>query len=122
MAKLTSSAYSFDIFTEITKNIFLFPLWWYSIGLVRLLRRLTIFISNREKSLALFVWIKNIFVPMYGQRDFQGIIISIVIRIFQIIFRTIVMTIYLFFALIIFWLWIVTPIFIVYQIIWQLFL
>lgn len=122
MAKLTSSAYSFDIFTEIAKNIFFAPLWWYSVGLIRLTRRLSIFISNREKSLALFVWIKNIFTPMYGQRDFQGIIISVFIRIFQIIFRLIVITLYLSVVIAIFWLWALAPIFIIYQIIWQIFL
>lgn len=118
----TSSAYSANIFGDILKDILLFPVWWYSVGLFRLIIRLRDFIIDREKSLALFVWIKNIFVPMYAQRDIPGVLISIFIRIVQIIFRSIITIFWLLVILIIFWIWVIAPIFIVYQIIWQLFL
>jgi len=118
----TSSAYSANIFGDILKDVLFFPLWWYSVGLLRMTIKLKNFIADREKTLALFVWIKNIFIPMYGQRDWQGILISLFIRFIQIIFRSIIMIFWLIVALALFWLWIIAPIFIIYQIIWQLFL
>lgn len=118
----TSNIYSSNLLIDILKEIFLFPFWWYSIGLIKFIISLRNFIVNREKGLALFVWIKNIFVPMYGQRDFQGIIISIFIRTLQIIIRSIIMFFWLIVVIALFWVWLLAPIFIIYQIIWQLFL
>lgn len=118
----TSSAYLANIFGDILKDVLLFPLWWYSVGLLRMTIKLKDFIADREKSLALFIWIKNVFIPMYGQRDWQGILISLFIRFVQIIFRSIIMIFWLAVALGLFWLWVIAPIFIIYQIIWQIFL
>ena len=67
----TSNIYSQNLLLDILKEIFFFPFWWYSIGLIKFIISLKDFISNREKGLALSIWIKNIFVPMYGQRDIQ---------------------------------------------------
>ena len=39
--------------------------------------------------LALGVWIKNIFVPMFGQRDWQSRLISVFMRIVNIVGRSI---------------------------------
>lgn len=40
------------------------------------------------KSMAVGVWVKNIFVPMFGQRDWQSRIISFVMRVVNIIGRS----------------------------------
>jgi hypothetical protein len=39
-------------------------------------------------SLSLGVWLKNIFVPMYGQRDWESRLISVFMRSVQIVFRS----------------------------------
>jgi hypothetical protein len=113
--KLSLGGVIWDVF----KDILFFPFWWYSLGLFKMLVKLKDFLADKQKGLALGVWIKNIFVPMYGQRDWQGALISIFIRIFQIIGRSIIMLVYVAAALVFFWLWMLFPVAVVYEIIWQ---
>ncbi|MDD5527830.1 MAG: hypothetical protein PHO56_02520 [Patescibacteria group bacterium] len=107
------------IFADIFKDIVFFPFWWYSLGLAKIVKGLAGFVAGKEKSLALIVWIKNIFVPMYGQRDIQGAIISFFVRLIQIIFRSLILLFWVIIALIIFWLWLLSPILIIYMIVLQ---
>lgn len=93
-----------------------FPLWWYTGGILFFGKKLYGFIANREKSLALFVWAKNITKPMYQQHNFEGRLISFFVRLIQIIFRSLIMLFWLSVCLIIMLLWIVLPILIVYGI------
>ena len=64
-----------------------FPMWWYSIGFLDLLKKQLNFLHNQERSMAFFVWIKNIGRPMYGQYNFWGYFISFFVRLFQILVR-----------------------------------
>lgn len=68
-----------------------FPLWWYSAGLLNIIKKIGNFYLNQEKSLAFSIWLRNIFTPMYGQYDFSGRLISFFIRFVQIIFRGLLM-------------------------------
>ena len=108
------------ILADILKDIFFFPFWWYSIGLTGTVKKLVDFIVDKEKSLALFVWVKNIFIPMYGQRDWQGYLISFFVRLVQIIFRSLILVFWVIIALIFFWLWFVFPGLVIYMIIGQI--
>lgn len=112
--------YSTKILAELVWDIIYFPLWWYTKGLLYLLKGLRQFLINREKSLALLVWIKNIFRPMYAQYDWQGMLISFFIRLIQIIFRGIILMIWLILALLILLAWIILPVLIFYQVIFQI--
>ncbi|MDD5071969.1 MAG: hypothetical protein PHQ42_04530 [Patescibacteria group bacterium] len=114
--------YAGKILIDLLRDIIYFPLWWYSRGLKQLTVRLKNFLVNKEKSLALFVWIKNIFRPMYSQYDWAGILISFFVRLFQIIFRGIFMLFWLALALFILGLWLALPVLAIYEIIFQLFL
>jgi hypothetical protein len=107
------------IFSDILRDIVFFPIWWYSIGLIKACKKLAIFVAEKEKSLGLLVWIKNIFVPMYGQRDFQGKLISFFIRLVQIFFRSLILLVWVVLALIGFWIWFLSPIIIVYMLFLQ---
>lgn len=107
------------IFIDIIKDIVFFPFWWYSFGLIKTTKKLAGFVADKEKSLGLAVWIKNIFVPMYGQRDIQGKIISFFIRLIQIIFRLVFLIFWVAIALLLFWLWVLVPVFIIYMIFLQ---
>jgi hypothetical protein len=107
------------VFTDFFIDIVFFPFWWYSFGLIKMVKRLAVFVADKEKSLAFFVWMRNIFVPMYGQRDWQGAIISFFVRLVQIIFRAIFLVIWITVALAAFWLWVIAPAAIVYMIIIQ---
>lgn len=112
--------YSGKILAEAARDILYFPLWWYTRGLLELMEKLIQFMIDREKSIGLFVWMKNIFRPMYGQTDWQGYLISVLMRIVQIIFRSIAMIFWLIAAFFVFVIWNVLPIFIIYQILFQL--
>jgi hypothetical protein len=113
--------YSVKIVAELARDILMFPVWWYSRGLINQSISIINFLKDQQKSLALTVWVKNIFTPMYGQRDWQGILVSIFMRIIQIIFRGIAMVFYALFGLLRLFIWLVAPIFVLYEVIFQLF-
>jgi len=115
-----SAMYGTKILSELVGNIIYFPLWWYSRGLINIMLWLKEFIVNREKSLAFLVWLKNIHRPMYGQHDWQGRIISFLIRLVQIIGRGLIMIFWLIFALAVFLFWIIFPFFVLYEIYTQI--
>ncbi len=70
--------------------------------------------------LAIAVWIKNIFTPMYGQRDWAGMIISFLTRLIQILVRMVIMVFWFIYAMGVIALWICLPLIIGYQILFQL--
>ena len=112
--------YGPQVVIEVLRDIVYFPLWWYSFGLVEALKKVKNFIINRERSLGLLVWIKNIFTPMYGQRDIAGVLISFFMRLVQIVFRGVAMLFWLAAAVCLVAAWLLAPIFIIYQIIYQI--
>jgi hypothetical protein len=114
--------FSLKIAAELIGDVIFFPLWWYTKGFFDVLKGQLEFLQNRQKGLALGVWVKNIFKPMFGQSDWQGLLISIIMRIFQIIVRSIAMIFWLFVSLFIIIFWLLLPVLIFYQIIFQIFI
>ena len=112
--------YGGKIGLDLLRDIIYFPIWWYSRGLKQLLIKLKDFLINKEKSFALFVWIKNIFRPMYSQYNWQGMLISFFVRLVQIIFRGIIMIFWLIFSLAILLFWLFLPILVIYEIVFQI--
>jgi len=113
--------YGVKVFAGIGQGILYFPLWWYTRGLLNAVSAQIKFIKDCQKSLALFVWIRNIFTPMYGQRDWQGVLISIFMRIVQIFFRSIIMIICILIAISLLLVWVFLPILALYQVFFQLY-
>jgi len=101
--------YSGKIIIQILGEILYFPLWWYTIGFGRLLKNARRFWLNQEKNLGFTIWLKNLFVPMYGQRDFVGRLISFIIRLVQIIFRGAALFAWLVIVLAVALLWLAFP-------------
>lgn len=112
--------YAGKIIVEMITDIIYFPLWWYSRGLLNLILGLKNFLADKQKSLALLVWVRNIFKPMYAQYDWQGILISFLVRLVQIIFRSIFMLFLAILALAVVIFWVLLPILVIYEIIFQL--
>ncbi|NTU99165.1 hypothetical protein HGA64_04150 [Candidatus Falkowbacteria bacterium] len=112
--------YGSKVLTEIVWGIIYFPAWWYGVGFFNFLLKLGKFIANREKEVGLLVWLKNIGKPMYGQRDVAGVLISLFIRIIQIIVRSVFMLFWLIIAIFFLIFWISLPIIVIYQLIFQL--
>ena len=111
--------YAGKILVDLLRDILYFPLWWYSRGLKQLAIKLKNFLVNKERSLALFVWMKNIFRPMYAQYDWAGILISFFVRLFQITVRGIFMLGWLGLALFALCLWLILPVLAIYEIVFQ---
>jgi hypothetical protein len=65
-------------------SFLLFPVWWYGRGLVKMLRKARQFLANRAADFGLRYWLKNLFRPMYGVRDWQGRLISFFMRVVAI--------------------------------------
>lgn len=64
-----------------------FPVWWYTAGFLKFLGWLGVQARAQWHTIGLGVWLKNLFVPMFGQTDVWGRIISFFIRLGQIIGR-----------------------------------
>ncbi|MCX6781465.1 MAG: hypothetical protein NT003_05140 [Candidatus Magasanikbacteria bacterium] len=63
------------------------PIWWYTSGVVWIMRNMFGSIQNTARDVGLGVWVKNIFVPMYGQYDAWGRVVSFIVRVANIVAR-----------------------------------
>ncbi len=118
--KLKSLSASPKLLLQILWDFLYFPLWWYSKGAWRFGRLLYGFLTWQQASLGVGVWIKNIFVPMYGQKDITSRFISFFIRLVQIIFRGLFLFLLFILTLALFLAYLVLPVAVLYAIIYQL--
>lgn len=98
-------------------DIIYFPLWWYTSGIAYAVNGAQNSISVANNTLAPFMWLKNLFVPMFGQHDFQGRMVSVIMRFLNFVFRGIGLLIW---TIVIFGLllaWVLVPLGIVYMLI-----
>lgn len=110
------------IAVEIVWDIIYFPIWWYSKGLMRVINfclESAIFHVNRR--MALGIWVKNMFKPMYGDYTREGRIISLFMRFVVLIWKLVGIILWLIILLLVFILWIILPLVIIYFILFQLF-
>lgn len=101
-------------------NILFFPLWWYSLGFLMFANRVINFWREEQKSLGVYVWLKNLFIPMYGQHDFAGRIISFFVRLIQIIIRGVVLLFWVIIGLGLMLIWLALPLLLIAAIAFQL--
>jgi hypothetical protein len=87
MTKPSSAAVLQALISETLREILWFPLWWYTKGLKLTLKKLANAVKNSVKLFALDIWVKNLFVPMYGETSITGRIISFMVRLFMIMVR-----------------------------------
>ena len=106
-------SYSGQIIISLILEIVYFPIWWYSAGFFRFLKNVWRFFRGRERDLGFLIWFKNIFVPMYGQYDFMGRVISFMIRSVQIIFRGLILAFWGLISLVMVLVWIAAPVLLV---------
>lgn len=72
---------------EVGGDVLRFPLWWYGEGLRQTLLAIFSFVRGYARSFGVFVWMKNIFTPMFGRYDWQSRLISVFMRVVNIIAR-----------------------------------
>ena len=76
-----------ELFGVVPKTFF----WWYSDGLARLFDWIKGRLSYRWRALAFRFWASHLLQPMYGQSDFAGRAISVVMRFLVLIWRLFVL-------------------------------
>jgi hypothetical protein len=72
------------------------------------------------QALGVAIWLKYLLVPMYGQRDFFGRLVSFVMRLVQIVARTAFFVLLALVGLLLIVLWLVILPLIIWQIIYQM--
>ena len=107
------------VFQRLTLEFFLdllyFPIWWYTKGIAHQLRVCSDLFKDGNRALAPGLWLRNIFVPMFGQYDWQGRIVSVFMRFVNVIGRAIALFLWLLVAIAVFFLWILFPVFVGYM-------
>ncbi|MGE5425802.1 MAG: hypothetical protein ACM3PZ_01895 [Bacillota bacterium] len=106
-ANILSSGLEF--FARFAWGLVYFPLWWYGAGFIRHAGRVWRFLKDEERALGFSVWARNWLVPMYGQSDFVGRLISFVMRTVQIIARGALLFIWALLGLLLAILWLALP-------------
>lgn len=117
--KITASLFR-DILLDTLREILYFPAWWYTVGLGKAANFSWQRIKNMETRLGVKIWAKNIFTPMFGQRDIAGVLISFFMRVFQIIGRTLILFLWSILMIALFFVWVGLPIAVVLGIIFNL--
>lgn len=102
------------LFLESVLDILYFPIWWYTKGAAHALRWCFGLLKQGNASLAPGLWLANLFVPMFGQFDWQGRIVSFLMRLVQIIARAIGLFIWVILCLVLWFCWLALPIVVVY--------
>lgn len=99
---------------EFIFDIFYFPLWWYTGGIVYAIGTAQDLLASVNSILAPGMWLKNLFVPMFGQHDFQGRMVSVIMRLLNFIFRGIFLLIFTLFVFALLLVWVLAPLGIMY--------
>ncbi len=113
---IVTSTFKF-ISLKIVGDLIYFPIWWYTVGLKE---RFFVFLKQMrgvERRLALRIWLKNIFVPMYGFYDILSRFISFFIRIIMLVYKTAAFFLWLAFYFTLFLIYILLPIFVIYMLV-----
>lgn len=95
---------------EAVVDVFYFPIWWYTGGLKHAFLWCYKLFKRGNNKLAPGLWLQNILVPMFGQFDWQGRIISFFMRLAQIIGRSVALLFWLVICLALFVGWILIPV------------
>ncbi len=99
---------------EALVDIFYFPIWWYSFGAVKAAEWCFNLFKEGNLRLAPGIWLANIFVPMFGQYDWQGRLVSFFMRVVQIIFRGAALLVWTLACFTLFVIWLILPLVIGY--------
>ncbi|MEK7067925.1 MAG: hypothetical protein AAB956_02915 [Patescibacteria group bacterium] len=94
--------------------------WWYSRGLIRILKQSGRFLRAKEQELAIVVWLKNIHQPLSEQYNWQGISKSVIMRIAQIILRSLILTFWAALITVKIAAYVILPALVIWEIIYQI--
>jgi len=81
------------VFVDLLGSVVWFPVWWYTTGLMRVVSRAKVGLIYRSRQYGLKIWVANFFVPMYGQYDLAGRLVSIFMRFVVLVGRSIALAV-----------------------------
>lgn len=87
MAQNAAVAAARFVLLDLLGDVVAFPVWWYTRGFAKFLAWCAGSARYQWQSIGLGVWLKNLFVPMFGQTDLWGRVISFFLRVFQVLGR-----------------------------------
>jgi hypothetical protein len=108
------------VFGDVLGGIVNAPVFWYTRGALDAASFCWKLVVRQWKVLGVGVWIVNIFVPMYAQRDAAGMIISFFMRLIQIFARTIAFLVCCIAIGLLYVAYLIAPVFIFIQLLRQL--
>lgn len=76
-------------FAETAGSVIRFPYWWYTEGLSKTARWIWNALAYRWRASAIGLWMQNLLVPMYGQYDLSGRMVSFFMRLVVLFWRSI---------------------------------
>lgn len=110
---MTTPAPAFPLIQAVARaaweEIVMAPVWWYGRGLRGAFKRFLMQCKNNDRAVGWSVWLRNLFVPMYGQQDLTGRFISVVVRMILLIARTVMIVILDAFSVLFFALYLLLP-------------
>lgn len=86
-------AVSHLLFIDLLGSVAWFPVWWYTKGLLMVANSAFNALRYRARAYSFVIWIKNFFVPMYGEYDWTGRLISVFMRFVVLIGRSIALVV-----------------------------
>ena len=86
MSKVILNSFKF-VAIDIVGDFAYFPIWWYTVGLINRAKSFMLEVKNTWRALALGLWLKAMFMPMYDDRSILGRGISLVMRIIILIWK-----------------------------------
>ena len=108
-------------FVDLVADLVRWPIWWYSRGVLLVGGWGLDLVRGYAASIAVGVWIKNLFVPMFGARDWQSRIISFFMRLFQIFARGFMLFVFTIVALVVLGVYLLLPLVCVVGLVYQVF-
>lgn len=99
----------YNFFSYITQQALILPFWWYTKGLSIITQNLADWQIKEWRRLGLFIWIRNLFTPMFHDYTIIGRGLSFVIRLIIIVLRLISLLVKFAFKIVLMLFWLLVP-------------
>lgn len=106
---------------DIIGDILYFPLWWYSVGLIKVAKNFINQLISLINGFSLPILFRSLLKPMYGDYSKSGRIISFFMRIIHLTVLSLGVLVWSLVLLVLLLAWLIIPVLIVYNIIIQIF-
>lgn len=107
------------LFSQLFLDVVRFPMWWYTSGLLWVLRSIAVSLEDLIQALSLRILLKNLLTPMYGDYTKSGRIISFGVRLVQLSLYGVVTFLWIVLLGVGLFLWIFAPLLVAYSIYYQ---